>query len=101
MPRAGHTHTLVADTPAAQQQLNVNTEQTLVLEKDCVAVLLGARGTGAVNVTFDNSVASSVNGLPIACGSAPIFIPLGRLCNSAQALRAFGTGNFLDVVQLA
>lgn len=100
--RPNITHTLVADTADAQQQLGVDSAQTLALEKDCVALLLGAR-TQSVSVTFDNSTPSATNGLVIVAGAQPVYLPLGYHAEGNHNLKAIGlaAGGFLDVVQLA
>jgi hypothetical protein len=102
MPRPGLAYTLAGDVADAHQQLETSVERTLVLEPSCTAVLLAARGTGAVNVTFDNTVASVTNGLPIVGGAQPVEIPLGYHAHADHTLRALGgASTFLDVVQLA
>jgi hypothetical protein len=96
-------YTLAGDPADAHQQLNTATEQTLVLEPKCKAVILGARGgTGPVSVTFDNTAASATNGIAIVVGAQPVEIPLGFHAHADHTLRALGgAGSFLDVLQIA
>jgi hypothetical protein len=107
MPRTLSAHTLAdkdgADQNGAHVQLNVNTEQTLVLDPDCSALILNVRGTApaVTNVTFNNTAASTTNGITIAAGAQPVYIPLGYSAHGAHTLRAQGTAQFLDVLQLA
>lgn len=101
MPRAGFTHVLAGDVADAHQQLNTATEQTLTLEPSCVAVMVNARGTGPVNITFDGTTPSATNGLAIVSGAQPVYIPLGYHAHGSHELRALGAASFLDVLQLA
>ena len=96
------THVLVSPTANAQQQLAVDTAQTLTLEGSCSALLLGAR-TQSVSITLDNTVPSATNGLVIVAGAQPVYIPLGYHAEANHNLKAIGlaAGGFLDVVQLA
>ena len=100
MPRAGFTHTLVADTADSYQRIAPSSETTITFEKDCVAVILAAE-TAAVFVQFDGTAASATNGVPITAGAQPCYIPLGRFSNSAAALRAFSATGVLHCLQLA
>jgi hypothetical protein len=103
VPRSGLTHVLVSPTADAHVQLNTASAQTLALNPQCTAVMLFARGgTGPVNVTWDDTVPSSTNGLPIIVNAQPVFIPLGRHAGGNGNLRALGgAGSSLDVLQLA
>jgi hypothetical protein len=103
MPRQYEGFVLVAPTANAQQQLTVDTAQTLTLETTCVAVILGAR-TQSVSVTFDNTTpVAGTNGLVIVAGAQPVFLPLGYHAEGSHNLKAIGlvAGGFLDVLQLA
>ena len=102
-PRVGLTHALAGDVADAHQQLNVNTEQSVVLEPSCTALMLSARGTSpaVVNVTFDNTTPSATNGLAIPSGAAPTYVPLGYHAHVDHTLKAIGASQFLDVLQLA
>ena len=102
MPRAGYTHVLAGDVADAQQQLAVDTTQTLTLEPTCTAVMLGARAQ-SVWVTFDDTTPSATNGIAIVAGAQPVYIPLGYYAHANHNLKALGAlaGGFLDVLQLA
>lgn len=116
MPRNLTTHTLAgrdgADYNDAHQQLNTtggNTEQTLTLDSDCTALLLSAR-TGNAYVTFNNTTASSSNGIEILAGAQPVYIPIGfhaaptgGLPTQGTVLRVIGSAasTILNVLQLA
>ena len=100
MPRAGYTHVLTDIVADAYQRITPSTEIVTTLHKNCVAVILAAE-TANVFVTFDDSAASGTNGLPIIFGAQPIYIPLGRLANSASSLRAFSATGILHILQLA
>lgn len=107
MPRSGITHTLAsrASESAAQQQLTTgagNTEQTLTLNRDCVAVVLSSR-TGNAYVTFNDTAATSSNGIEIIAAAQPIYVPLGYHANPNHTLRVIGSAinTLLNVVQLA
>jgi hypothetical protein len=104
MPRPGTTHVLAGDVADSQVQLYTATEQTLVLEPSCTALMLSARGTApaVVSVTFDNTAASATNGIAIPVGSAPTYVPVGYHAHGAHTLRALGpASSFLDVVQMS
>ena len=102
MARNFESHVLVSPTANAQQQAGVDTAQTILLEKTCVAVVLGAR-TQSVSVTFDDTVPSATNGLVITAGAQPVYIPVGFHGAVNGNLKAIGlaAGGFLDVLQLA
>ena len=100
MPRSGYTHTLVANTANAYQRLTPSAEATVTLEKDCNAIMLAAE-TAAVFVTFDDTVASATNGIPIVAAAQPVYIPLGRVACVNDHLRAISATGVLHIIQLA
>jgi hypothetical protein len=99
MPRQGVTYTLVADRPNALQRITPSSETTIVLERDCNALLLAATGS-TVYVSVTDTAASPTNGFPVVVAQ-PFFLPLGRVGCANGKLRAFSTAGSLVVQQLA
>jgi hypothetical protein len=95
MPRLNETFTLVRTNPHTHQ----GGAGTVTLDSDCSAVLLSAT-TANVIVTFDNSVPSSTNGIPIIAGAQPVLIPFGYHSHGSHNIRA-AAGGVLDIIQLA
>jgi len=100
VPRSGFTHVLPAAIANVYQRISPSSETTVTLERDCVALILAAE-TATCYVTFDDTVASATNGLPVLQAAQPIYIPLGRVACTNAHLRAFSATGALHILQLA
>jgi hypothetical protein len=99
--RSGFTHTLATPYADAYQRITSGGADTpLVLAPNCNAVILSAE-TATVFVTFDDTVGSATNGLPIISGAQPVYIPLGKTAHESGGLHIFSATGILHVIQLS
>jgi len=75
-----------------------NSEQTITAPEDAVACFISMRGQNAY-VTWNNTAASSANGLELISGAQPLFLPLGF----PYVLRYIGAGTdaIINILWLA
>ena len=105
MPRAGNTFSLTGANAHTQLANGAGSaEQSLNLERECVAVILSipTASPGDAFVTFNNTAAASTNGLNVIKGAQPVLIPLGWMAHSGRVLRYQGSAasSFLNVTQM-
>lgn len=78
MPRANMTYDIAqADTHDSATSTGTANVQTITAPASANACMVSAETNGA-RLTFDGGTPDATNGLMIAAGGAPLFIPLGR-----------------------
>ena len=78
MPRVGQTYDICsADTHAVATSTGTANVQTITAPETATAFYLACETTG-LRFVLDGSTPDGTNGLPVAAGAAPLFVPIGR-----------------------
>jgi hypothetical protein len=78
MPRVGSTYDIcTAGTHASATSTGTSNVRTITAPDTATAFFIACE-TNGIRFVLDGSTPDATNGLPLAAGAAPLFVPVGR-----------------------